>query len=106
VAEPRSRDDEEIRTRYVGFIDGKTSNFLIAYVRARPYIDVVKSIPAMIAKGRMTKQGLRDLNHYGPRPVKDAAAGPEAAAVAETSAEAALSATPPAQAQVDTALAK
>ena len=47
------------------------SNFLIAYVRARLYIGDVKSIPAMIREGRKTKQGLRDLNDYGPRRVKD-----------------------------------
>jgi hypothetical protein len=43
----------------------------------------VKSIPAMIQQGRMTKQGLRDLNTHGPRRVKDAAGNPPAATVAE-----------------------
>ena len=43
----------------------------------------------MIREGRKTKQGLRDLNHYGPRRVKDAAGDPPAEAVAdaETRAE-------------------
>jgi len=59
------------------------SNFLIAYVRDRPYIEDVKSIPAMIEQGRKTKQGLRDLNYYGPRRVKDAAGEPAAATVAD-----------------------
>jgi hypothetical protein len=104
----RSRDDEEIRTRHVGFCDGKGSNFLIAYVRTQPYIEVVKSIPAMIAKGRLTRQGLRDLNHYGPRPAKAAAeTSPEAAiADAVTSPEAAPPVTPPVEAHDDSALAK
>ena len=38
----------------------------------------------MIQQGRKTKQGLRDLNYYGPRRVKDAAEaaeGPPAATV-------------------------
>ena len=40
----------------------------------------------MIAKGRTTRQGLRDLNYYGPKPVKTPAETPPAAAVvAETS---------------------
>ena len=43
----------------------------------------VKSIPAMIEKGRKTKQGLRDLNYYGPRRAKNAAGDSPAAAVAE-----------------------
>ena len=80
VAEGRSRDDEEVRARHVGFFDGNASNFLIAYVRDRPYIRDVKSIPAMIVKGRTTRQGLRDLNYYGPRRVKDAAGAAGAAA--------------------------
>ena len=100
VAERRSRDDEELRARYVGFCDGNASNFLIAYVRARPYIDDVKSIPAMIREGRKTKQGLRDLNYYGPRRVKDAAEAPPAAPVADTEAvpEAGPAAPPPVEA--------
>jgi hypothetical protein len=56
-------------------------NFLIAYVCERPYIEDVKSMPAMNQQGRKTKQGLRDLNYYGPRRVKDAAEGPPAATV-------------------------
>jgi hypothetical protein len=83
VAERRSRDDEEVRVRDVGFFDVNASNFLIAYVRARPHINDVKSIPAMIEKGRKTKQGLRDLNYYGPRRVKNAAGDPPAAAVGD-----------------------
>ena len=67
-------------------------DFLIADARARPYIDDVKSIPAMISKGRKTKQGLRDLNSYGPRRVDTA---PPAATVAET-------ANPPVTAAVET----
>jgi hypothetical protein len=99
VAQRRSGDDEEVRARDVGFFDGNGSNFLIAYVRVRPYIEDVKSIPAMIEKGRKTKQGLRDLNHYGPR-VKDAPVNPPPATVAdrETSPDAGLPATPPAAA--------
>jgi hypothetical protein len=63
------------------------SNFLIAYVRDRPYIEDVKSIPAMIEQGRKTKQGLRDLNYYGPRRVKDAAGDPPAAVVVDGQTE-------------------
>jgi hypothetical protein len=37
----------------------------------------------MIQQGRMTKQGLRDLNSHGPRRSKDAAGDPPAAAVAD-----------------------
>lgn len=59
------------------------SNFLITNVPAGPYIDVVKSAPTTIDKGRKTKQGLRDLNYYGPRRVKNAAGDPPAAAVAD-----------------------
>jgi len=100
VAEQGACDDEEVRARDVGFSDVNVSNFLIAYVRARPYIEDVKSIPAMIEKGRKTKQGLRDLNHYGPRRVKDAPGEPPAATVAdgETDGEA----TPPAAPPVET----
>jgi hypothetical protein len=82
VAERRARDDEEVRAQYVGFFDRNASNFLIAYVRAQSYIEDVKSIPAMIEKGRKTKQGLRDLNYYGPRRGTNAAQGPAAAPVA------------------------
>ena len=41
----------------------------------------------MIEQGRKTKQGLRDLNYYGPRRVKDAAGDPPAAVVADGKAE-------------------
>ena len=36
----------------------------------------------MIQQGRKTKQGLRDLNYYGPRRVKDAAEVAEGAPAA------------------------
>ena len=75
------------------------SNFLIAYVRDRPYIEDVKSIPAMIEQGRKTKQGLRDLNYYGPRRVKDAAGDPAAATVAD--GETGQGAGPPAPSPVE-----
>ena len=35
----------------------------------------------------MTKQRVRDLNHYGPRPDKGATGAPEAAPVGEAKAE-------------------
>ena len=56
----------------------------------------------------MTKQGLRDLNYYGPRRVKDAAAAPPAAPVADAEAgpEAAPPATPPVEAHDDGAIVK
>ena len=103
VAERRPRDDEEVPARHVGFSDGNASNFLIAYVRIRPYISDVKSIPAMIKEGRKTKQGLRDLNYYGPRRVKDADGAPPAAAVADGEAgpEAGPPAPPPDEAHDD-----
>jgi hypothetical protein len=41
---------------------------------------------AVDSKPRMTKQGIRDLNYYGPRPAKArAAARPAVGTVAETS---------------------
>jgi hypothetical protein len=81
VVERRSRDDEELRARYVGFCDGNASNFLIVYVRyPGPYSDVDK-MPTMVSNGRVTKQGVRDLNHYGPRAGKAVAGAPVAAAV-------------------------
>ena len=84
------------------------SNFLIAYNWARPYIEDVKSIPAMIKEGRKTKQGLRDLNYYGPRRVKDAAGAPPAAPVADGEAgpEAGPPATPPVEAHDGGAIVK
>ena len=108
VAEGRARDDEEVRARHVGFSDGNASNFLIAYVRIRPYIGVVKSIPAMIKEGRRTKQGLLDLNYYGPRRVKDAAEAPPAATVADAEAGPAAEppAAPPVEAPADPAIVK
>jgi hypothetical protein len=108
VAERRPRDDEEVRGRYVGFFDRNASNFLIAYVRIRPHISDVKSIPAMIKEGRKTKQGLRDLNYYGPRRVKDAAGDPPAAPVADPEAgpEAGPPPPPPVEAPGDGAIAK
>jgi len=108
VAEGRARDDEEVRARHVGFSDGNASNFLIAYVRIRPYISDVKSIPAMIKEGRRTKQGLLDLNYYGPRRVKDAAGEPPAAPVAdpEPGPEAGPPATPPVEAHDEGAIVK
>ena len=48
----------------------------------------------MIANGRKTKQGLRDLNYYGPRLVKGAVEGPPAETVAD--GEAAVEAPTPA----------
>ena len=39
----------------------------------------MQTTPATIEQGRKTKQGLRDLNYYGPRRVKDAAGDPPAA---------------------------
>jgi len=53
----------------------------------------------MIKEGRKTKQGLRDLNYYGPRRVKDAAGAPPAAAVADP--EAGPEAGPPAPSPVE-----
>ncbi len=46
-------------------------------------MEAVKSIPTMIAKGRTTKQGLRDLNYYGPRPAKGTTSAPQAAVGAD-----------------------
>lgn len=99
VAGRRAGDDEEVRAPDVGFSDVNASNFLITNVRARPYIKDVKSIPAMIEKGRKTKQGLRDLNYYGPRRPKIAAGDPAAAAVAD--GESASQAGPPAPSPVE-----
>jgi hypothetical protein len=39
---------------------------------------------AMDSKPRMTKQGIRDLNYYGPRPAKARAASQPAAIDSET----------------------
>ena len=46
----------------------------MVYVRSRPYKTSVDKVPALVSKERMTKQGLRDLNYYGPR-VKKGVAG-------------------------------
>ena len=40
-------------------------------------------MPTMVWKGRITKQGVRDLNYYGPRPGKGVAEVPVAAPVAD-----------------------
>ena len=83
------------------------SNFLIAYICERPYIDDVKSTPAMIEQGRKTKRGLRDLNYYGPRRVKDAAeAGEGPPAATAPTEEISREAPPPAEAHDDNAVAK
>jgi hypothetical protein len=79
VAEGRLRDDEELRSRHVGFSDGNAPNFLIAYVRDRPHIDDMENERTTVSAGRITKQGVRDLNYYGPRRTKE---GAEAAPVA------------------------
>src|ERR1044071_10222706 len=107
LGERRSGDDEEVRGRQIGFFDVNASNFLIAYIWARPYIEDVKSIPAMIQQGRKTKQGLRDLNYYGPRHVKDAAQaaeGPPAATAPDR--EISPDAPTPAEAHDENAVAK
>jgi hypothetical protein len=107
VAGQRSGDDEEVRDRQIAFFDVSVSNFLIAYIWARPYIEDVKSTPAMVQQGRKTKQGLRDLNDYGPRRVKDAAEaaeGPPAATALDE--EVRREAPPPAEAQDENAVAK
>jgi hypothetical protein len=51
------------------------SNFLIAYVRARSHIEDMENA-AIVWKGRVTKQGLRDLNYYGPKREKGVAVAP------------------------------
>jgi len=68
----------------------------------------MKSIPAMIKEGRKTKQGLRDLNYYGPRRVKDAAGDPPPAPVADPEAGpvAGPPATPPVEAHDEGAIVK
>ena len=67
MAGKRSGDDEQVRDPDVGFFDVNAPNFLIAYVRVRPHINDMKSTTAKMEQGRKTKQGLRDLNYYGPR---------------------------------------
>ena len=107
MAERRLRDDVEVGARDNGFSDVYASNFLIAYVRARPHISDVKNMPAMIEKGRKTKQGLRDLNYYGPRRVKSAAGDPPAAvADGETGQQAGPPAPSPVEAPAEGARTK
>jgi len=53
----------------------------------------------MIKEGRETKQGLRDLNYYGPRRVKDGAEDPPT--TAGVAAESGPNAGPPAIPAVD-----
>jgi hypothetical protein len=94
VAEARSNDDEELRARRVGFFDVNASNFLIAYVRDRPHIEDMENQQTTVSTERITKQGVRDLNYYGPRRAKEVAEAPPAATVAET--ETGVEAGPPA----------
>jgi hypothetical protein len=48
----------------------------------------VNNAPTTVWKGRITRQGLRDLNYYGPKPAKDVpAASAETSGAAETEAE-------------------
>jgi hypothetical protein len=107
LGERRSGDDEEVRDRQIGFFDVNDSIFLIAYISARPYIEDMKTIPAMIQQGRKTKQGLRDLNYYGPRRVKDAAEAAEGRPAATApDEEVRREAPPPAEAHDENAVAK
>lgn len=94
MAEERSRDDEELQTRSIGFFDVNASNFLIADIFVRAHIEDMENERTTVSTGRITKQGIRDLNYYGPRRVKDGAEAPPAAAVAD--AETAVEAGPPA----------
>jgi len=68
----------------------------------------VKSTTTTIEKGRKTKQGLTDLNYYGPRRVKEAAVDPAAAAAADGEAgqEARPTATAPVEPPAEGALTK
>jgi hypothetical protein len=86
VADRQSCDDEEVRGRYVDFLDRNASKFLIADVYIRPHIEDVEHEKTTVSTGRITKQGVRDLNHYGPRPAKEVAEAPPAAAVADKQA--------------------
>jgi hypothetical protein len=63
----------------------------------------MKDMAAMTKEGRKTKQGLRDLNDYGPRRAKDAVAAQPAELVPdrETRAEAEPAATPSVDVHVD-----
>ena len=62
----------------------------------------------MIEKGRKTKQGIQDLNYYGPRRAKNAAGDPPAAAVAdgETAPDAGQPAPAPVEAPAEGARTK
>ena len=61
----------------------------------------------MIEKGRKTKQGLRDLNYYGPRRVKDGVGDPPAAVSdVETRPETQPPATAPGEAPAEGAPSK
>ena len=40
----------------------------------------MEKVPTMVSTGRITKQGVRDLNYYGPRPGKGVAGAPPVAA--------------------------
>ncbi len=108
MAGQRSGDDEEVRDPDVGFFDVNASNFRIAYVCVRPHINDMKSTTATMEQGRKTmeqgrktKQGLRDLNYYGPRratnapvegpaTVADEERGPETRPPADAPAEGTL----------------
>jgi hypothetical protein len=101
VAGKRSGDDEQVRDPDVGFFDVNAPNFLIAYVRVRPHINDMKSTTAKMEQGRKTKQGLRDLNYYGPRRATNA---PAPATVADE--ESGREARPPAGAPAEGTLTK
>ena len=51
--------------------------------------------PTMVWKGRITKQGVRDLNYYGPRREKGVEGAPAAATVAGADEKSAPEARPP-----------
>src|SRR3982750_898435 len=67
-------DDEELRTRHVGFCDVNALNFLIDDVSIRLHIEDMEYEQTTVSTGRITKQGVRDLNHYGARRAKEVAA--------------------------------
>ena len=43
---------------------------------------MVENVPTTVGKGRITRQGIRDLNYYGPRRKKGVAEAPQAATLA------------------------
>jgi hypothetical protein len=86
VAEGRSGDDEEVRRRHVGFFDGNASNFLIADIGVRAHIEDMENERTTVSTGRITKQGIRDLNYYGPRRVKEGAEAPPVATAPDAQA--------------------